>query len=29
MAHVSIAADEITPEQLAEAIIEAAARHRA
>ena len=29
MAHVSIAADEITPEQLAEAIVEAAARHRA
>jgi shikimate kinase len=28
MAHVSIAADEITPEQLAEAIVEAAARHR-
>lgn len=29
MAHVSIAADEITPEQLAEAIVETAARHRA
>jgi len=28
MAHVSIAADEITPGQLAEAIVEAAARHR-